>query len=644
LLHLEDTMKIKIIWLLGAILTLAVLFSGCGRNETDQTTRGSRSAPLLPGETITYNGMASRADYAKCVVEITYEDVVRGHEAMDIFLSGGYYVTTELIPEGKELVLVKMTLNVLATKDDLPLILDDDGIPFFQVVSGGGIFYKPFHDQAHVEQNLFSKMYPGAQQTAHRFFMVDEADPDPLMVVYPEVGGGIWFSLTVGEDQRIGDRIDHSEWNSATVHINNSDFSRFGISGDFAGTLSDPLPMGHWGLFRGDEFTLNNILEIKLESVERGEVAANRLLSTSDYHDARLTDSQEIMAIELHINVLHNIDDTGVMFFSHNFELITPERRSVEVNMPYNTSTDNLPTAFPGASYSGWAFFIVEKQDRNLLISPSSFSGDRLWMSTDPDASFPAGKEEYIPQYDSSIGHRDPGEPLGSMRNPIPAGTAGEVEVGAVLATRNNMSYDFLEGHDPGGLFSRSFTEGNKIALARDWGITNRFEATEMMDSLVDGRHHKPHGDNVGYDYIFAIATGRQTPTAAEKLLYADRIAAVEAVTEALTSDFGYTQAELARITTVSAWDYDRLVTVSRMCYSSGYFTEEQTWAYITKAAAAGSADYDDWRGYFAGVMYGRAIWSRHASFNSDNARIATALLLEDSIYDTVFFIAGVAV
>ena len=799
-------MKARASLLLGSVIIFTVLLVSCSGTAYSEPAKGKRANPLLPGETITLNGMEIKSDHARYVVDITYLDAIRGEEALDIYLLGSSNASANDIPKDKDLVIAKLTLHVRETVNDAPVMLESDGTQFFKAVSGGGVTYSPFLERDDMRENLFHDLYEGAEQTAHRFFMVDKSDSDPLMVIHPEIDGGLWFRLTVEEYQRTDPRIDRADWGGQAALPDDQSADAFNVSGDFAGTLADPLPMGYWGQWRIDFFSTGNIniLEMMLEDVERGEKAAERLLSTSTSTSARsvsLTERQELMAVRLAVHVLHNQDDVGVMLFESNFELIAPDRRPVDATvLPPYYSTASLPTGFPGASFSGWLFFIVEKDDVHFLLSPSGYSGGRLWMSTDPAAEFPAGKDMYVPQHDRSIGERDPNMPAGSMQNPIPAGAASDVRIdgymdtveaeieilevirgggvlgsissrlqpsvwadipeghelvsvvlrirvdstaedqpapffsslhlvgenhvgyervldgymekpigdvypgaevvgravfivdqsvsglllrvsetvfspgatwfelpaavspeesrypiesagnenamtaeqrrglafGAVLATRNILSFEYLQGFDPNALNASEQGAFYGSIITRDWGIADHTRAVAAMDRLAEGMHHRVQEGFGGYDHIFAIATGKRQPTLRERLAYRGAIAAVSAVTEALKSDFHYTQEELDRVATVSAWDYDRLAAVSRMCYAAGWLTEEQVWAYIDKAAEAGAADYDDWRGYFAGVMYGRAIWSGDASLSSTNTYIAYVLLGADSIYNKV--------
>lgn len=203
---------------------------------------------------------------------------------------------------------------------------------------------------------------------------------------------------------------------------------------------------------------------------------------------------------------------------------------------------------------------------------------------------------------------------------------------GAVLTTRNPMDYNTLEGGPD------IFVQSTKQGLVDSWDVTDRESAIETLDWLRDeGHHYTPDPEYYSFDEVYQIIMGQVESDPEELAFFSAEVAACEAVTKALMEDFDYTEEELAAITTVSAWDYDRLVTITRWCYGNEYITEDEAWAYINTAAEKGSADYDDWRGYFAGVLYGRAIWSEDAKF-SDQALAKELLQDSDSIYQKVSF------
>lgn len=213
---------------------------------------------------------------------------------------------------------------------------------------------------------------------------------------------------------------------------------------------------------------------------------------------------------------------------------------------------------------------------------------------------------------------------------------------GAVLTSRNNMDFQTLEGMDQslqkdmGEAYKQldreqlkmAFGEAFKGILANEWSITDRDSAIENLEWLRDGGHHQDSFDEI----LLAV----QSEDSSE---YSEIAAACEQVYTGLADDYQLDQTVLDQIKTVSAWDYDRLVTVSRWCYLAGYITESEAWEYIETAAQLGSEDYDSWEAYFAAVMLGRAIWVEHQGFDPGDRAVADRLLQdENSIYKSVSF------
>lgn len=219
---------------------------------------------------------------------------------------------------------------------------------------------------------------------------------------------------------------------------------------------------------------------------------------------------------------------------------------------------------------------------------------------------------------------------------------------GAVLATRNNMDYNSIYGCDTelkeaiGDSYQvedreqylDTFKTSYKQALSSSWSTTDKDSAIETLDWLRDEGHRiSLDEDYYGFDEILNLIRTGETEG------FEDEAEAYDEVVSALKEDYGYTDEEIASVTTLSAWDYDRLVVVARWCYGSDYISEEEFWSYLEAAAAQGAADYDSWRTCFAGALMGRAIWSGENGFDSANQAVADQLLSDEgSIYQKVSF------
>lgn len=203
---------------------------------------------------------------------------------------------------------------------------------------------------------------------------------------------------------------------------------------------------------------------------------------------------------------------------------------------------------------------------------------------------------------------------------------------GAVLSTRNSMNYRTLFG------LSSVYLDAMKESIEGSWSITDRDSALETLNWLRDEGHHLSDSDEYyGYDEIYRIIAGKQAASEDEIQQFAVELAGYKDICLGFISDYGYTEEELNAVNTVSAWDYDRLVTLARWCAGLGYITEDEAWEYIDAAVAMARVDYDNWRAYFAGVLFGRAIWSEDGAFVTEDREIARKLLMDkNSVYNTV--------
>ena len=219
-------------------------------------------------------------------------------------------------------------------------------------------------------------------------------------------------------------------------------------------------------------------------------------------------------------------------------------------------------------------------------------------------------------------------EVLGEAAGRLPEEQKHALAFGAVLATRNSMNYDTIVGMDQPN--KEDFIQ----VLKDDWSIVDRESAIKKLEWLkMEGRHISSDPSYFGYDEIYtSIIQG----TAED---FTEEAEAFEDVYSVLQNEYGYTPEELNSITTVSAWDYDCLVVVARWSYLCEYITEGEAWSYIYAASEKGAKDYSSWRTYFAGVLFGRAIWAEEEGFDVDNKAIADHLLLNsNSIYQSVNF------
>ena len=199
---------------------------------------------------------------------------------------------------------------------------------------------------------------------------------------------------------------------------------------------------------------------------------------------------------------------------------------------------------------------------------------------------------------------------------------------GAVLGMRNDMDYKTLAG------LPDSYIPDFKEGLEESWDVIDHATAIETLEWLKTEGHRLFY-----YDDAYNIYMGREETNDELNDFFKAEIDACQPVYDTLKEDYGYTDEELQNVNTTAAWDYDRMVTVARWCYFVGYISEDEAWTYINTAVEMAKADYTSWREYFAGVLYGRTMFSEAIAVSVADKNIADALLLdENSIYNAVAF------
>lgn len=212
---------------------------------------------------------------------------------------------------------------------------------------------------------------------------------------------------------------------------------------------------------------------------------------------------------------------------------------------------------------------------------------------------------------------------------------------GAVLAQRNDFGFSKSDILPPRA--NRAEKGYLAFSLYEWWGIMDRPSALDSLDGLLMVGHRTQTNNYAGLDLILDMLRHYDSLTPEEQDALATHKAGLDSLYGYLTSpdyyeEDHYTMAELEAIDTLSAWDYDRLVTVARWCYSLGYITEEEMYAYAQQAADLAVADYDGWRDYCAAVIIGRTLWLGQDTPTDDDLALVNQLLFWESVYDEVDF------
>lgn len=188
---------------------------------------------------------------------------------------------------------------------------------------------------------------------------------------------------------------------------------------------------------------------------------------------------------------------------------------------------------------------------------------------------------------------------------------------GAILTVRNEDNFTRL-GTD--------ITEDKEI-LAENWEITNRKQAIDALEWLVNEGHRKES------DEVLKIL---QAGKAGDYEGLEDAEELYNKSNKMLITEFKMDKISLDKLT-VAAWDCDRLVNVARWCYDAKYITEAEAWSYIEKAKKIAQESFTTWDQYYASNVYGRSI-----AYGGDPSELfgAGKTLLRDknSIWKTVKF------
>lgn len=199
---------------------------------------------------------------------------------------------------------------------------------------------------------------------------------------------------------------------------------------------------------------------------------------------------------------------------------------------------------------------------------------------------------------------------------------ARALNFGAFLSSKNDMPFDTIE------LYGKE--QKHKDILEDFWGVTDAESAKNTLEWLVN-EGHRTTSQNYGFNDIFQVYRGISNLSQDEinsiKQNYTKEFAGLERLEEILKKDFHFSENQLNSITTVSAWDFDRLVTVARWCNTSAYISRKEAWNYIYRAAVLGVEEYSDWEFYLAATVMGRVIWSQSDEIDSYDLETMEELL-----------------
>jgi Protein of unknown function (DUF1266) len=161
------------------------------------------------------------------------------------------------------------------------------------------------------------------------------------------------------------------------------------------------------------------------------------------------------------------------------------------------------------------------------------------------------------------------------------------------------------------------------------WGIDSTASATETLDWLVQAGHR------IFFPVIYQAFTSPEAMQ--ENIIRNQGYRYEEDTTKALSQlknlkdTFQFLKndkvvskdSELQQFG-IGAWDFGRIVMVTRWCFDCGYITEQQAWKYIDEANVLAKSSYFSWSDFSKSYVIGRAVWGgtkQYASYIADTAR-----------------------
>ena len=456
-------------WMLGTLpfLCLLLLLCSCGSGPA-HTPESSRKIPLDAGVTATFYGMDKKD--AGFDMELELYDTLRGEEANRIFLAEDIWGLGHEVPEGQEMLIVKLRIRVLESKDGTVVPLSWDDVTMFKLVSENGATYDTFLTRRYVQNNLFSDLYPDGEQVAHLFFLVDVEDENPRLVFEPMIKGGVWFQTDPSQQSR-KEPIDVAAWleqigehpdYAAGQPQAEEDLNFKKPSNNLGGTLTKPLPVGEMGFAYGTDFLKQTwAVEMELLAVERGAAVLADLESRDAALFPELKEGEEFVRAKFRINALAAPDVLRLAYTMP--EILHANGQAVANNWGAITTDDTLDNLYPGGTQEGWVYFVVD-QGANVRFSLQFYDDlPRVWFTTDPDATL-QGATRYESQF-TSPSEADPSSAEeGSYRNPWGMGV--EKKLGNDADALHVEVQDVMRGEEARSLINSNGMYAVKSTLA----------------------------------------------------------------------------------------------------------------------------------------------------------------------------------
>ena len=247
-----------------------------------------------------------------------------------------------------------------------------------------------------------------------------------------------------------------------------------------------------------------------------------------------------------------------------------------------------------------------------------------------PDAAIAAAKAQFeasmkaAAQYMPSMSAMPNMESLGGMISAADINLSGEAEADEIkLSPKTTLTPDeqraiacgadvsLLNGQYLNDLATGISKERCVEMLSSAWGIDNRKDMLATIDRLQKTGHRAQFA-------LLAQAAPKDTPRAIHAALQktsddtdedtiAERLANARAAQKQFTADALIKKG--AKAPDMMAWDFARIINISRAGYDAGYLKRDEALAAITAAAAKIRQTYKSWKELSIAYQYARYIW-----------------------------------
>lgn len=339
--------------------------------EEDSVSIGTRDNPLPFNTTILYDGTGGTNGtgstmYDTYKVEITLLDVIRGSDALAIAVDANQFNTEPA--EGKEYLLARFRIRALSSENDVKIDINNSS---FTLVSEKGKTYDSFTTISGIQPTL-REMYAGGSQEGYACFEVDKDDKKPSIVFLERNNNGLWFSTDPNAKLEDG----------STVYVPAENIPSPDTTNAALGSRLNPHPVGTTVTFDGMETLFDTYkANITLKEVIRGDTALNIIANANNLNQIPKED-QEYLLAKFEVDALESLDDSKIEISAANFELVSEDGIKYDTFITVSGLEPKLTTMYPNNKQEGYAYFIVNKKDKNpkIVFLERDFNG--LWFDT----------------------------------------------------------------------------------------------------------------------------------------------------------------------------------------------------------------------------------------------------------------------